>query len=91
MSTPSIATLYRMAEVLETEPSALLPSRPSGGVEIIRAGEGEWVPSSDRPGSAVGRVLLADPDRHLEVYDTWSRPTTTSTCGTSILATSCCT
>jgi transcriptional regulator with XRE-family HTH domain len=69
MSTPSIATLYRMAEVLETEPSALLPSRPSGGVEIIRAGEGEWVPSSDRPGSAVGRVLLADPDRHLEVYE----------------------
>ena len=69
MSTPSIATLYRMAEVLETEPSALLPSRPSGGVEIIRAGEGERVPSSDRPGSAVGRVLLADPDRHLEIYE----------------------
>ena len=69
MSTPSIATLYRMAEVLETEPSALLPSRPTGGVEIIRAGQGERVPSSDRPGSAVGRVLLADPDRHLEIYE----------------------
>ena len=69
MSTPSIATLYRMAEVLETEPSALLPSRPSGGVAIIRAGEGERVPSSDRPGSAVGRVLLADPERHLEIYE----------------------
>ena len=69
MSTPSIATLYRMAEVLETEPSALLPSRPSGGVAIIRAGDGERVPSSDRPGSAVGRVLLADPERHLEIYE----------------------
>ncbi len=69
MSTPSIATLYRMAEVLQTEPSALLPTRPSGSIQIIRAGEGEQVPSSDRPGSAVGRVLLADPDRHLEIYE----------------------
>lgn len=69
MSTPSIATLYRMAEVLGTEPSALLPVRPTGGVELIRAHEGEMVPSSDRPGSAVGRVLLADPKRHLEIYE----------------------
>ena len=28
-----------------------------------------WCPSSDRPGSAVGRVLLADPQRHLEIYE----------------------
>jgi transcriptional regulator with XRE-family HTH domain len=69
LSTPSIAALYRMAEALGTEPSALLPTRPSGGVEVIRAGEGEFVPSSDRPGSAVGRVLLADPQRHLEIYE----------------------
>ncbi len=74
MSTPSIATLYRMAEVLGTEPSALLPSRPTGGVEIIRVGDGERVPSSDRPGSAVGRVLLADPDRHLEIYEYLAGP-----------------
>jgi transcriptional regulator with XRE-family HTH domain len=69
LSTPSIATLYRMADVLGTEPSALLPTRPSGGVEVIRAGDGELVPSSDRPGSAVGRVVLADPQRHLEIYE----------------------
>lgn len=69
LSTPSIATLYRMAEVLGTEPSALLPSRRDGGVEVIRAGEGDLVPSSDRDGSAVGRVLLADPQRHLEIYE----------------------
>jgi transcriptional regulator with XRE-family HTH domain len=68
-STPSIATLYRMAAVLDTEPSALLPTRQTGGVEVIRASEGELVPSSDRPGSAVGRVLLADPQRHLEIYE----------------------
>ena len=69
MSTPSIATLYRMADVLGTEPSALLPSPPAGRIDVIRVGVGERVPSSDRPGSAVGRVLLADPRRRLEIYE----------------------
>jgi transcriptional regulator with XRE-family HTH domain len=69
LSTPSISTLYRMADVLGTEPSTLLPNRPTGGVTVVRSGEGELVPSSDRPGSAIGRVVLADPDRHLEVYE----------------------
>lgn len=69
MSTPSIATLYRMAEVLGTEPATLLPSHPSDGVQVIRADEGQLVPSSDRPGSAIGRVLLADPGRRLEVFE----------------------
>jgi transcriptional regulator with XRE-family HTH domain len=75
LSTPSIATLYRMAEVLGTEPSSLLPIRPTGAVDVIRRGDGELVPSSDRPGSAVGRVLLADPMRHLELYEYDIAPT----------------
>ena len=75
LSTPSIATLYRMAERARApRPSALLPSRPAGWVDVIRAGVGERVPSSDRPGSAVGRVLLADPERHLEIYEYWVAP-----------------
>jgi transcriptional regulator with XRE-family HTH domain len=69
MSTPSIATLYRMAEVLGTEPSNLLPSHPTDDVDVIRADDGQLVPSSDRPGSAMGRVLLADPGRRLEIYE----------------------
>ena len=69
LSTPSIATLYRMAEVLGTQPSNLLPSHPTDGVDVIRADEGQLVPSSDRPGSAMGRVLLADPGRRLEIYE----------------------
>ena len=68
-STPSIATLYAMAAVLDIEPAELLPRRPTDGIDVIRAGEGRWVPSSDRPGSAVGRVLLTDTDRHLEIYE----------------------
>jgi transcriptional regulator with XRE-family HTH domain len=69
MSTPSIATLYRMAEVLGTEPSNLLPSHPTDVVDVIRVDDGQLVPSSDRPGSAIGRVLLADPGRRLEIYE----------------------
>jgi transcriptional regulator with XRE-family HTH domain len=69
LSTPSIATLYRMAEVLGTEPSTLLPSHPPDDVDVIRADEGQLVPSSDRPGSALGRVVLADADRRLEIYE----------------------
>ncbi len=69
VSTPSIASLYRMAEVLGMEPSNLLPSHPTDGVDVVRADAGQLVPSSDRPGSAIGRVLLADPDRRLEIYE----------------------
>ncbi|MEM9710928.1 MAG: XRE family transcriptional regulator [Actinomycetota bacterium] len=68
-STPSIATLYRLAGVLGVEPSSLLPVREADEISVIRADEGERVPSSDRPGSAVGRVVLSDERRHLEVYD----------------------
>jgi transcriptional regulator with XRE-family HTH domain len=69
LSTPSIATLYRLADVLETEPAALLPIQSTDDISIIRAHEGEWVPSSDRPNSAVGRVVLSDDSRHLEIYE----------------------
>lgn len=69
LSTPSISTLYRLAEVLDTEPAALLPVDRADEVSVIRAGSGRRVPSSDRSNSAVGRVLLADPTRHLEIYE----------------------
>lgn len=69
LSTPSISTLYRLAEVLGTEPSALLPVHRADEVSVIRAGQGRRVPSSDRPNSAVGRVLLSDDTRHLEIYE----------------------
>ena len=68
-STPSLATLYRMAEVLDTEPSSLLPKHATDGIDVIRADEGRMVPSSDRPGSAMGRVVFADTGRHLEIYE----------------------
>ncbi|MGH9135089.1 MAG: cupin domain-containing protein, partial [Ilumatobacteraceae bacterium] len=35
----------------------------------VRAGHGQLVPSSDRPDSALGRVIFSDRDRNLEIYE----------------------
>lgn len=73
-STPSIATLYRLAEVLGTAPAELLPAPVDGDVSVVRAGEGRLVPSSDRADSAMGRVVFSDPSRHLEIYEYVAAP-----------------
>jgi quercetin dioxygenase-like cupin family protein len=69
LSTPSLFTLYRIAEVLNTSPASLLPVHDPGDITVVRADEGRMVPSSDRPKSAIGRVIFSDQDRHLEVYE----------------------
>jgi transcriptional regulator with XRE-family HTH domain len=69
LSTPSIATLYRLAEVLETTPASLLPVHDPGDITVVRAGQGQLVPSSDRPDSALGRVIFSDRERNLEIYE----------------------
>ena len=69
LSMPSIVTLYRIAEALGVAPSTLLPDDSHGDVQVIRAGKGPLVPSSERPGSAVGRLVLSDEDQGLEVYE----------------------
>ena len=73
-STPSIATLYRLAEVLGTAPANLLPGPADGDINVVRTGEGRLVPSSDRPDSAIGRVVFSDPMRHLEIYEYIAAP-----------------
>jgi len=69
MSMPSIATLYKVAEALGVAPSSLLPAGDAGDVLVVRADEGRRVPSSERPDSAVGRVVFTDEARGLEVYE----------------------
>jgi transcriptional regulator with XRE-family HTH domain len=69
LSTPSLFTLYRIAEVLNTSPASLLPDPGPGDIVVVRADEGRLVPSSDRPNSALGRLIFSDPERHLEVYE----------------------
>lgn len=73
-STPSIATLYRLAEVLGTAPANLLPAPAEGDISVIRAGDGRLVPSSDRVDSAMGRVVFSDASRHLEIYEYIAAP-----------------
>lgn len=69
LSMPSIATLYRIAEALDVAPSMLLPVSASGDIQIIRAGDGRLVASSERPDSAVGRLVFADEQQGLEVFE----------------------
>jgi transcriptional regulator with XRE-family HTH domain len=69
MSMPSIATLYRIAEALQVPPSTLLPSSGTADVHVVRQGEGRSVASSERPNSAVGRVVFSNEVLGLEVYE----------------------
>ncbi len=69
LSMPSIATLYRIAEALDVAPSTLLPVSASGDIQVVRATEGRMVPSSERPGSAIGRLVFADEHQGLEVFE----------------------
>jgi transcriptional regulator with XRE-family HTH domain len=69
MSMPSIATLYRIADALGLAPSKLLPASGPGDVHVVRADEGRRVPSSERPDSAIGRVVFSDNEQGLEVYE----------------------
>jgi transcriptional regulator with XRE-family HTH domain len=69
MAMPSIATLYRIAEALEISPSKLLPAAGPGDVHVVRADEGRRVPSSERDNSAIGRLVYADDERGIEVYE----------------------
>jgi transcriptional regulator with XRE-family HTH domain len=69
MSMPSIATLYRIADALGIGPSKLLPASGPGDVHVVRADEGRRVPSSERENSAIGRLIHADDEQGLEVYE----------------------
>jgi transcriptional regulator with XRE-family HTH domain len=69
VTAPSVATLYRIADALNVSPAALLPAPDLDDVHYVPATAGDLVPSSDRPHSAVGRVVLADRVRDLEIYE----------------------
>ena len=66
---PSISTLYRLANALQVSPQELLPSTSVSELVVIRAGETEATPISDQPGAALARVLLSSPGRNLQVQE----------------------
>lgn len=71
---PSIATLYRIADSLGLTPAQLLPSASSDDVQVVRADDGRMVASSENAGSAIGRLVLADERRGLEIYEYVATP-----------------
>jgi transcriptional regulator with XRE-family HTH domain len=91
LSMPSIATLYRIAEALDVAPSSLLPDEPSGDVHVIRHDEGRMMPSNERTGSAVGRLVLSDEGHGLEIYEYVTDPTADLDVGMPTRDARCCT
>ncbi|UGT40458.1 helix-turn-helix domain-containing protein [Nocardia yamanashiensis] len=70
-STPSVFTIYRLAEALGVSPGTLLPA-PSPAAElvrIVRADEGDLIPVADRPDSAIGRFMTLGTDSQLDISE----------------------
>ncbi|WGW11747.1 XRE family transcriptional regulator [Saxibacter everestensis] len=60
ISTPSMTSVYRLAQALGIAPGDLLPA-PKPEVSVVRAGEGRRLPISESSGTAgIRALLLAD-------------------------------
>jgi transcriptional regulator with XRE-family HTH domain len=69
VSSPSMSTAYRLAAALGVVPGDLLPAQPPTEVTVVRAGDGRYLPVADRPGAALGRILVSRSERRLEVIE----------------------
>ncbi|MBM9468821.1 helix-turn-helix domain-containing protein [Nakamurella leprariae] len=72
LTSPSMATLYRLAAALGLPPGDLLPgagAAEAGRVVLTPAGSGRTLAIGDAPDAALGRALLLEPDEALEVLD----------------------
>jgi transcriptional regulator with XRE-family HTH domain len=68
-TTPSLATLYRLAAAMNISPGDLMPQPESNDVIVTRADDGAMVPTSDHPRSAIGRVIASGAGRGLEFIE----------------------
>jgi transcriptional regulator with XRE-family HTH domain len=66
---PSLATLYRVAAVLDVSPSALLPDGNADGRKVARAGRGARLAMSDDRHSPVARMLSQGSSDVLEAFE----------------------
>jgi transcriptional regulator with XRE-family HTH domain len=74
VSTPSMASTYRLAHALGVVPGDLLPATGPADVLVVRADEGLRIPVSDGPDSAEGRALLLRDTSALEVVEYIIKP-----------------
>lgn len=72
-ASPSIATLYRIANSLGVTPQQLLPDETSN-VVVIRSGSLPARPIEDRPDAALARLLLGSPNTMLQVQEVTATP-----------------
>ncbi|MDY7104966.1 MAG: XRE family transcriptional regulator [Actinomycetota bacterium] len=74
VTSPSIATLYRLADALDLSPAELLPSpQRHAAVRVVRAHEGRRWPVSEQPNAAEALVTVTD-GRLSEMYRYELRP-----------------
>jgi transcriptional regulator with XRE-family HTH domain len=66
-TTPSVATLYRLAAALEVLPADLMPPADES-TAVVRAGTGARVPVSDVPDAVTSQLLSGAPDRLIEAF-----------------------
>jgi transcriptional regulator with XRE-family HTH domain len=71
---PSISTLYRLANALGVSPQQLLPSMAEDELQVIRAGSTPATPILDSPSAAMARVLVGSPDKLLQVQEVTVSP-----------------
>ena len=71
---PSMITVYRLAEALGVTPGDLLPASTDDQVEVVRRGDGQMLPVSDRADAAIGRVMLMDPQSRLQIIEYSIKP-----------------
>jgi transcriptional regulator with XRE-family HTH domain len=70
LSAPSMASTYRLAEALGVVPGALLPPlEGTSPVTFVPAGEGRTLPVAGRADAAVGRALVMESGKALEVVE----------------------
>lgn len=68
-ASPSMVTLYRLAEALGCQPGELLPQAPSTSVLVVRAGEGQLLPVGEVVNPAIGRMISKGDGRMMEVVE----------------------
>ncbi|RKR75231.1 helix-turn-helix domain-containing protein [Frondihabitans australicus] len=66
-ASPSIATLFRLADALGVTPQDLLPPTDASEVVVVRRGSPTPSPMSDLPNAARVHVLVSAPGRDLQV------------------------
>jgi transcriptional regulator with XRE-family HTH domain len=73
-TSPSINTLYRLANALGVTAQELLPSLARDELQVIRAGSVATTPIVDSQAPAMARVLVGSPDKLLQVQEVTVSP-----------------